>query len=39
MRTQREYEDDLRADTIKKALGLAILIFWLLFGSLGKEVL
>lgn len=39
MRTKREYDEDLRADAIRNALGWAILIFWLLFGSLGKEVL
>ena len=39
MRTKREYEDDLRADTIRTALGWTILIAWILLGSLGKEVL
>ena len=39
MRTQREYEEDVRADAIKEALGWTILIAWLLLSGLGKEVL
>jgi hypothetical protein len=39
MRTQREYDDDLRAETIRTALGWTILIAWLLLSGLGKEVL
>lgn len=39
MRTKREYEDDLRADTIRTALGWTILIAWILLSGLGKEVL
>jgi hypothetical protein len=39
MKTQREYDDDLRADAMTKALGLVLLIAWILLGGLGKEVL
>jgi hypothetical protein len=39
MKTQREHDDDLRADAMTKALGLVLFILWVLLSGLGKEVL